>query len=646
MSRRLQVCFVYRHDDFEGIELHACQRWSKVESEGAALHIFGADDTNEEEEKEEGAADPVVETPIPPQVLHAGNRAEDIADIRNLGFSVDDDNEPAPENIPIPQENNNNAATDDGRRWGWAGIDHRKHAGGQSTRARINCLTGLALEGATMLTMFLLFFPRKFMEDVVIVETNKRIAGKQLTFGEFLQFLGLWLYMSTLSGFRRSDYWSSKPVSMRMGAPYRFNEFMALKRFEAILIALAYTDEAPPLYQDRFWEVRQVITAWNKNMSDIFTPSWVSCLDESMSPWNNRWTCPGWMFVPRKPHPFGNEYHSICCAETMIMYGIEIVEGKDAPPQRPRDPNEKLGKTVGLLLRLCKSIYSRGFVVILDSGFCVLRGIVELRKKGVFAAAVIKKRKYWPKHVPGDAIDEKMESAEVGDCNSLAGVLEGVPYDLFVMKDSGYTMKIMSTYGSLLVKDGQKDSIRNYKNAEGVNVTKKFKYTEPFANHFLYRHCVDDHNNLRHSGVSIEQTWRTHRWVNRVFAFLLAISEVNAFLAFRFFIWDSEDKMELLQFRRQLALALINNEWHGDDTVESPATRKRKLIHSMTCAPTHASKFLNGNWICKAKAPYQQHVCRGQRCKKQVRSHCACAPGHWLCVDCFQKHVLDEHLAN
>jgi hypothetical protein len=43
-----------------------------------------------------------------------------------------------------------------------------------------------------------------------------------------------------------------------------------------------------------------------------------------------------------------------------------------------------------------------------------------------------------------------------------------------------------------------------------------------------------------------------------VFAFLIAISEVNAFLAFRFFIWDSKDKMELLQFRRQLALALIN----------------------------------------------------------------------------------------
>jgi hypothetical protein len=327
------------------------------------------------------------------------------------------------------------------------------------------------------------------------------------------------------------------------------------------------------------------------------------------------------------------------------MYGIEIVEGADTPPEKPRDPNERMGKTVGLLLRLCKPIYSRGFVVILDSGFCVLRGIIELRKKGVFAAAVIKKRKYWPKYVPGDAMDEKMAAQEVGDCNSLPGTLDGVPYDLFVMKDSGYTMKIMSTYGSLLVKDGQRDSIRTYTNAAGQNVTKKFKYTEPFANHFLYRHCVDDHNNLRHAGVSIEETWRTHRWVNRVFAFLLAISEVNTFLAFRSFVWDEEDKMELLHFRRLLALALINNEWRGDENQESHATRKRRMKHTLTTAPIHATQFLGGKWICKAKSAYQQHVCRGQKCKKQVRSHCACTPGHWLCVDCFQNHVFDEYSA-
>ena len=36
---------------------------------------------------------------------------------------------------------------------------------------------------------------------------------------------------------------------------------------------------------------------WNQNMRDVFVPGWVNCLDESMSPWFNRWTCPGFFFV-------------------------------------------------------------------------------------------------------------------------------------------------------------------------------------------------------------------------------------------------------------------------------------------------------------------------------------------------------------
>jgi hypothetical protein len=43
--------------------------------------------------------------------------------------------------------------------------------------------------------------------------------------------------------------------------------------------------------------------------------------------WTNEYTCPGFIFVPQKPHPFGNEWHSICG----IIFGIELVEVKDQP---------------------------------------------------------------------------------------------------------------------------------------------------------------------------------------------------------------------------------------------------------------------------------------------------------------------------
>ena len=126
---------------------------------------------------------------------------------------------------------------------------------------------------------------------------------------------------------------------------------MSLNRFETILNALVFTKKVKPRYKDRFCQVRKMIDLWNENMKMQYCPSWVSCLDESMSIWLSKFTCPGWVFCPRKPHPFGNEYHTICDALTNIMYGIELVEEKDSPPQRDKPIHDDKGPTVGLLMR-------------------------------------------------------------------------------------------------------------------------------------------------------------------------------------------------------------------------------------------------------------------------------------------------------
>jgi hypothetical protein len=329
------------------------------------------------------------------------------------------------------------------------------------------------------------------------VETNKKIEGKPLTFEEFLQFVGIWLYMSTTAGFSHSDWFSQKKVDRWEGAPFRFNDIMSGKRFETIILALTFTASPIPSFCDKFYEVRDLINAWNNNMMDVFSPSWVSCLDESMSKWTSRWTCPGFMFVPRKPWPMGNEYHSICCALSGIMYWIELVEGKDRPPELGQpEHNTSLGKTVGLMLRMCQSIYHSGKLVILDSGFCVLKGIIELKKVGVFASALIKKRRYWPKDVDGDAIHDHFAAKDVGDVDAWPGELDGVRFHLFCMKEPDYVMSLMSTYGTTSPKHGDtSEKKRYYKNARGEDVTKSFRYPEVVANHYAYRGCVDDHNN-------------------------------------------------------------------------------------------------------------------------------------------------------
>jgi hypothetical protein len=141
------------------------------------------------------------------------------------------------------------------------------------------------------------------------------------------------------------------------------------------------------MYEDKFWEVQQMLQAWNTNMEGNFCPSSFTCLDESMSKWVNQHSCPGYMYVPRKPWPYGNKYHTICCCKSGIMFGMELVEGKDTPKERPPKEFEEKGKTVGLLLRLTKSLARSGRLCFLDSGFCVLKGIIALQKQGVFLGA-------------------------------------------------------------------------------------------------------------------------------------------------------------------------------------------------------------------------------------------------------------------
>eukprot|EP00957_Ditylum_brightwellii_P164427 12518424-Ditylum_brightwellii.AAC.1 len=105
---------------------------------------------------------------------------------------------------------------------------------------------------------------------------------------------------------------------------------------DQITNTLLFTLKPTPVFRDKFHSVRELICAFNEHMCHDFIPGWVSCGDKSMLVWINKWTCPGWIFCPRKPHPYGNKYHSIYDRTSGIMYFVEMVYKKDRP--------QKLGK--------------------------------------------------------------------------------------------------------------------------------------------------------------------------------------------------------------------------------------------------------------------------------------------------------------
>ena len=85
---------------------------------------------------------------------------------------------------------------------------------------------------------------------------------------------------------------------------------MSGRRFQNIGLAIRYTNIESPAFLDRFHDVRQMIDAFNKHYNCEYVTSWPNCLDESKDSFLYKF-CPGFMCVPRKPHPFGNEYPSI-----------------------------------------------------------------------------------------------------------------------------------------------------------------------------------------------------------------------------------------------------------------------------------------------------------------------------------------------
>jgi hypothetical protein len=218
------------------------------------------------------------------------------------------------------------------------------------------------------------------------------------------------------------------------------------------------------------------------------------------------------------------------------------------------------------------------------------------------------------------------DGKEVGSIDAVAGTLDGIPYNIWCMKEPDYVMRMMATGRALLADDNCKEVTRNWIKS-GAEKTKKFQYTKLFDWHFNYRHAVDDHNNLRHALLSIKDGWRTIQWETRVFSFVLAVCEINAYLFLRYFMcawWARDDVPTLLMFHRKLAWELINNNWIGRQ--EQNINIEIDEDHTLLMVPKHAPKFKNHQWVCDAKRPYQQYMCSAH-CSKKMWTFCACSPG-------------------
>ena len=108
-----------------------------------------------------------------------------------------------------------------------------------------------------------------------------------------------------------------------------------------------------------------------------------------------------------------------------------------------------------------------------------------MQKKGLYASALVKKTTVLAQVQWGDDVKEHFVDKIVGSVDTWPGMIDGVSFYVFSMKEPNYVTNIMSTYGTLNEIDDAKTK-RHYTDRDGNEITIGFKYTEVFNNHYKY----------------------------------------------------------------------------------------------------------------------------------------------------------------
>ena len=190
----------FKDDDGELLELYAVKNHFKVEMEEDPDYFFDEvtkDDTEQPEEE------------VLPQVIDAEVMGVNDGGPQNLAVAlngvvdIDDINDPAPENIPTPGVNTNSVLSSE---WGHAGICYRQQQSNPNSKAKLSDPVDVTLNNIYV-QLFERFFPKQYVNDVILPSTNKKLK-QQLTYGEFLRWLGLWILMLTRDRSDQCSFWS------------------------------------------------------------------------------------------------------------------------------------------------------------------------------------------------------------------------------------------------------------------------------------------------------------------------------------------------------------------------------------------------------------------------------------------------------
>jgi hypothetical protein len=187
-------------------QIYDVAQYCKVIQEGTVGYLFQIDEHADLAAAEETAQgnDCVMKLPS-----LTGTTVRDISHFCVQGFEVDDDNDPAPENVPAAATPSKISCTY---------LDCRSNTLDPRRRNSLSnyktVLKGFDMAAKnSLLVHFLHILLVDFIKEVLLEQMNQLIVPPCL-FPEFMRFLALMLLIGTTQGCSRKEFWSTEDVDI------------------------------------------------------------------------------------------------------------------------------------------------------------------------------------------------------------------------------------------------------------------------------------------------------------------------------------------------------------------------------------------------------------------------------------------------
>ena len=203
------MSLVVTHQDFKDgngdlQELHAIKKHLAIQEEGDPDYFF---DVSQEAQQQQQAdlLPAVIDSEIQGE-NHGGT--SDLLTALSGVVDIDDDNKPAPENVPTTATTSSVLSNE----WGHMGICLRKQQSIANTQAKLVYPVDTTRDDIN-LQLFEHLFPKQFIENIMIPTMNQKLKNA-VTYSEFLVWIGLWILMSTVDGSDRCGFKSNKDINI------------------------------------------------------------------------------------------------------------------------------------------------------------------------------------------------------------------------------------------------------------------------------------------------------------------------------------------------------------------------------------------------------------------------------------------------